>query len=174
LQREWAYKGIPRRILIETLLLDRGRLAGTYRLFVFNGKVCLIGFKPPAPLAPMVLNRPHQSGGGYFDANWRPVNARRNKPSSAAVPEAPENLAGMVYLGEILAEDFDACCIDLYNIDGKIYFGEITHYCASGLAGFTPDFDLALGEIWRNGGSIPERFYRTDFPVISADGVKPR
>lgn len=44
IHREWAYKGIPRRIVIETLLLDRGELPGLYRHFVFNGKAHLIAY----------------------------------------------------------------------------------------------------------------------------------
>lgn len=172
LQREWAYKGIPRRILIETLLLDRGQLPGDYRHFVFNGQVRLIACKRPCRLAPMIVNRPEQPITDYFDASWRPLIVRANKPSSAVAPAAPKNLADMISLAKALAEDFEACCIDLYNIDSKIYFGEITHYCAAGLAGFTPDFDQALGEVWRNGGPIPERFYRTDTPLIDANSGK--
>jgi hypothetical protein len=174
LVREWAYEGIPRRILIERLLLDRGQLPGNYRHFVFNGKVRLIASKQPSRLAPIIVNRPQQPITDYFDADWRPLIVRDNTPSSAFVPAAPKNLVDMIRLAEVLAEGFESCCIDLYNIDGKIFFGEVTHYCAGGLAGFTPDFDRALGEVWRNGGPIPERFYRTDAPSIDASGMSPR
>jgi hypothetical protein len=121
----------------------------------------------------MIVNRPERATIDYFDACWRPLIVRDDRPSSPVVPSAPRNMADMVGLAEALAEDFESCCVDLYNIDGKAYFGEITHYCAAGMAGFSQDFDAALGEIWRNGGPIPERFYRADAPPMAGRGPSP-
>ena len=60
-----------------------------------------------------------------------------------------------------LAADFAFARIDLYNVDGRIYFGEITHNPGGGLVRLRPRaFDRALGELWRNGTPIPERFIR--------------
>ena len=49
-----------------------------------------------------------------------------------------------------ISVDFPHARIDLYNVDGKIYFGEITYYCSSGYCPFEPDsFDFELGESFK-------------------------
>jgi hypothetical protein len=55
----------------------------------------------------------------------------------------------MVPIAEKLSEDFPFARIDLYNIQGRIVFGEITFYPGSGFHNFTPDsFDFELGSHW--------------------------
>ena len=52
----------------------------------------------------------------------------------------------MIVIGEILSSDFPHARVDLYNIEGKIYFGEITFYANSGYGLIHPDnFDFELG-----------------------------
>lgn len=52
----------------------------------------------------------------------------------------------MLEYAECLSEDFPHVRVDLYNVDGKIYFGELTFYHASGYQKFIPDaFDFELG-----------------------------
>ncbi len=52
----------------------------------------------------------------------------------------------MVKIAEKLSEDFPYARVDLYNIKGRIVFGEITFYPWSGYVKFTPeDFDFELG-----------------------------
>jgi len=54
-------------------------------------------------------------------------------------------------LAESLAEDFDFIRVDLYDVDDKIYFGELTPYPGGVSAQFLPiSADKALGELWRN------------------------
>ena len=58
-----------------------------------------------------------------------------------------DNIREMIEVGRILSEDFPYARIDLYDVDGTIYFGEITFYPWSGYVQFTPDgFDYRLGE----------------------------
>lgn len=53
----------------------------------------------------------------------------------------------MIELARILSKDFPFVRVDLYNVDGKIYFGELTFYPASGYGFFNPDsFDFELGK----------------------------
>ena len=55
----------------------------------------------------------------------------------------------MVEVAEILSEGFSHVRVDLYNIEGKIYFGEMTFTTNSGYTQFVPDeFDYELGEQW--------------------------
>jgi hypothetical protein len=53
----------------------------------------------------------------------------------------------MVEIATDLSKEFPHVRVDLYNIDGKIFFGEMTFYSGSGYKGFIPDeFDFILGE----------------------------
>lgn len=59
----------------------------------------------------------------------------------------PDNLSEMVWVAETLAKDFKHVRVDLYLVDGKIYFGEMTFSSESGLARFVPEeFGLIVGE----------------------------
>ena len=59
----------------------------------------------------------------------------------------PENLDRMLDIARILSADFPAVRVDLYNIKGEIYFGELTFYPWSGYVQFNPDeFDYDLGK----------------------------
>lgn len=55
----------------------------------------------------------------------------------------------MISIAEQLSKDFPEVRVDLYNVDGKIYFGELTFYDGSGYMGFNPDsFDFEAGELF--------------------------
>ena len=78
----------------------------------------------------------------------------------------------MIELAEILGRDFDFARIDLYLVEGKIFFGEVTHYPNAGLARFEPrEFDRVLGDVWRKGIPIPSAYYlpRADPSAVSRD-----
>ena len=63
--------------------------------------------------------------------------------------EKPGNWDEMIRIAEILSKDFPQVRIDLYNQDGRIWFGEMTFYDNSGYIKFTPDkFDYKLGELF--------------------------
>ena len=62
----------------------------------------------------------------------------------------PSNIGEMTNKAEQIASSINNAFvrIDLYNINGQIYFGEITFYPASGVGKFEPDeWDLKLGEL---------------------------
>ena len=56
----------------------------------------------------------------------------------------------MLELAEKLSKPFDYVRVDLYSLKGKVYFGELTHYPASGINKFEPQsFDFELGSYWK-------------------------
>lgn len=158
--REWAYRGVPRRILVEALLVDHGELAADYKFYVFNGRARMVmvnGRSAVAAVAPKGGRHPTRD---YFDERWQPLRVERGKPRAAVTPPRPDRLAEMIDVAERIARDFAFCRVDLYNVEGRIYFGEITHYPSAGQQMFRPlDFDAALGEVWLHGTPIPQRFY---------------
>ena len=87
----------------------------------------------------------------YYDENWNflPVVNPGFEPSKTPF-DKPAKLDSFIRIAEKLSEDFDAIRVDFYYSDGKIYFGEFTHYDGSGLARFEPQsFDFELGAHWR-------------------------
>ncbi|MFR5683118.1 MAG: ATP-grasp fold amidoligase family protein [Clostridia bacterium] len=127
--REYQYKNIIPRIICEKFISDNGNVPMDYKIYCFNGKpdvilVCKNRFR----------NDSHKAQYLYFDQNWNfvPLN-KGDELSENPNIEKPKNLDEMLSIARKLSEDFIFARIDLYNIDGKIYFGEIT---------LTPNLDL--------------------------------
>jgi hypothetical protein len=140
---EWAYQEIKRKIIVEQLLLDNdGKLPLDYKLYCFHGECKYIRVSRNR------LGREDHSA--YFDPDWNhlPVSNPGYKVMAGTFTR-PVNLEELVSTAEKLSEPFDAVRIDLYICNGKIYFGEITHYDGSGLARFEPEkFDFEMGSNW--------------------------
>ena len=81
-----------------------------------------------------------------YDPAWQKQNVTIGESSSAADYAKPDTLEQMLQIAEKLSADFPAVRVDLYSIEGKIYFGELTYFPWSGYMHFTPDeFDYTLG-----------------------------
>ena len=60
----------------------------------------------------------------------------------------PVNLNRMLYLSELLSNGIDFLRVDFYEVNEKLYFGELTLYPASGIKQFSPSqTDYVLGEM---------------------------
>ena len=71
-------------------------------------------------------------------------------PTFEVPPTLPDNTQEMIAVAEKLAEGFPFARVDFYNIEGKIYFGEITFYPWSGYCQYTPDsFDFEMGGFFK-------------------------
>lgn len=135
ISREWAY-GTEQgsRILVEKLLEDPSNPDGSiddYKFMCFGGKV-----------KRMYVDK------GRFSTHIRTIydeNGEWLKGVEYAYAESderipmPGNLTEMISVAEQLAAGFPFARIDLYNIQGKVLFGEITFYPASGYSWFNPD-----------------------------------
>jgi len=142
--REWAYKNVEPRILAEQYLADETGTLTDFKFYCFNGKaVC-------------VLTCFERNTGDtkfyFFDRNWqlkRYNKQGKEAPADFTKPK-PQNLEKMFELAEILAKDSEASFIrvDLYNVYGKIYFGELTLYPAAGFdRGRLPETDRLFGSM---------------------------
>ena len=77
--------------------------------------------------------------------NKQDVYRQDEKHQNVALPK-PLNFNKMLEIAETLSKDFPHVRVDLYNINGRIFFGELTFYDGSGYMRFKPDdFDFALG-----------------------------
>ena len=86
----------------------------------------------------------------YYDLNWNllPFGEYDYPPCPDKIIKKPDNFAKMIEIARILSRDTTFIRVDLYNINGKIYFGEMTFFPAAGIGKFTEDkWDNILGEL---------------------------
>lgn len=140
--REWVYEGVKHRIIIEKLIMgDENGDLPDYKFFCFNGKpYCLYLMKN--------YTMHHEEGIlGFLSPDFVLLPAHRsdfNKMTEQ--PEKPENYERMLEIATKLSEGFPHVRVDMYNVNGKIIFGEMTFFNASGYVKFEPDeFDYTLG-----------------------------
>ena len=121
---EWAYQPIKRKIVIEKLLLENGDIPKDFKFHMFHGK---------CESVKVFLNRMTNHFTCSFDHNWNCIPNKDSKQTEKPKIEKPKNYEFMLEYAEKLSKPFDYVRVDFYNIDGKIYFGELTHYPKSGL-----------------------------------------
>lgn len=143
---EMQYDGIKPRIIAEKYLdssSDKG--IDDYKFFCFDGKVfCLYKMEE------YTFN--HAEGRlGFFDRNFNLLQYRRKDYKALSLPqESPLNFQKMIDIAEVLSEGFPHVRVDMYNINGKIYFGEMTFSTSTGMGFFEPEeFDYILGSQWK-------------------------
>jgi hypothetical protein len=145
LTREWQYKNIKPRILIEEFVDDgSGNASVDYKLMVFHGKV---------HFTQVSRNRCGARKVTYYDRSWQRVEVVGRTDAITPVLEdipRPERLDEMIAAAEILAADIDFVRVDLYATKDRIYFGEFTITPANGVMRYDPaEFDLQLGRLWK-------------------------
>ncbi len=139
---EWAYRDIKRKIIIEKLLeTETGELPHDYKLYCFHGKCRIVR---------VTKNRfGNEILAGYFDTEWKLLPAEVPGYKSRYPFEKPANIRKMIGLAETLSQPFDFVRVDLFITGDRIYFGELTHYEASGFGRIEPEsFDFQLGKYW--------------------------
>ncbi len=138
--REWPYKNVPRRIIAEQYMEDShvGELRD-YKFFCFGGQ-CKC-FK-------VDFDRFIEHHANYYDAKGNLLKFGESicPPLLDRAIEMPKNLDKMIEFAEQLSQDIPMLRADFYDVDGKVYFGELTFYPASGLVPFEPqEWDEQLG-----------------------------
>lgn len=141
--REWPYKNIKPRILAEAYIVDeKSKKLDDYKFFCFNGVVDNV----------MVV-RGRSDGNPqfyHFNRDWKLCRFNRLTRSlpEGYQEEKPVLLDEMIYIAEVLSQGMIHVRIDLYEANGKIYFGEYTLYNQSGWeTGFDDYSDGYLGNL---------------------------
>lgn len=73
------------------------------------------------------------------DGNLLPFGEKSFEPDPNYIIELPDNLKKMIALAESLSKNEPFLRVDFYNVNGKIFFGELTFYPASGLGKWTSE-----------------------------------
>ncbi|MFR9495159.1 MAG: ATP-grasp fold amidoligase family protein [Rikenellaceae bacterium] len=141
--REWAYTGIPKsRYIVEEYLYDtqsgdQGLI--DYKLFCFGGRVCCIQID---------YGRFSDHKRMILDGQFRPLDVKCTY--DVGTPSECDGYLPsfeMVDLAMTLSEALPFVRVDLYRVNGRIYFGEMTLYPGSGYEAYEPDdFDFILGK----------------------------
>lgn len=150
LGREWPYKDVPRRIIAEKFMEDgtQGDALNDYKLMCFDGKV----------YCSFVCSGRNSEEGlrvTFYDREWKRLPFRRHYPSADKDFDMPLQYHRMIELAERLSKDIPFVRTDFYEIDGKLYFGELTLFPGNGMEEFSPEeWDERLGELIElpNGG----------------------
>lgn len=142
IHREWPYKNVKPRIIAEKYMENSNdEELKDYKLMCFNGKV---------KFAFICTDRYSEDGlkVTFFDLNWHKLPFERHYPSSNKYIEEPKNYELMKILAEELSQDIPFVRVDFYEINGKIYFGELTFYPGAGFEEFNPEiWDQKIGDM---------------------------
>lgn len=142
--REWPYKNVPRRIIAEKYMEDATvKELRDYKFFCFNG----------VPMYCQVISdRTSNETIDFFDMDWKHQSftglALPEKPFSNHSIPIPISFDKMKESAEILSKNIPFVRVDFYEINGKMYFGELTFYPAAGFGVFSPDeWNYKLGNM---------------------------
>lgn len=139
--REWPYKNVKPRIVVEEYMEDYdAKELIDYKVMCFNGK------------AKMVFTCTERFGDGlkvtFFDLNWEKLPFTRHYPASEKIIRRPKNFGKMIELSEKMSSGIPFVRMDWYEINSKLYFGEYTFYPGSGFEEFDPEsWDKKLGNL---------------------------
>jgi len=137
--REGQYLHIQPQIMIEQCLRGSdGSLPLDYKIWCFNGLPELI----------QVINFARDSH-SFYDTSWNALDLSYSIGKSRPDRPRPDRLDEMISIASRLSEGFGFVRVDLYNLDGRIYFGELTFTPTAGNMKLIPDrWDLELGKKW--------------------------
>jgi hypothetical protein len=137
---EWAYKDVRPRLIAERFMEEKGREdISDYKFFCFDGVPRFLQLD---------LDRGHDHSVRYYDMQWERLPfVLRGSPRAEGDIAGPENFGEMVDVVRKLSAGFPFVRVDLYNLDGKIIFGEMTFYPGDGRAQLEPErYNTILGD----------------------------
>lgn len=140
-QREWPYKNVKPRIIAEPYMEDsKTKDLRDYKFFSFDGEV-------KALFIATERGSTEETKFDFFDAEFNHLPFTNGHPNAATYPEKPSCFDEMKELARKLSKGIPEVRVDLYECNGKIYFGEMTFFHWSGLVPFVPEqWDNTFGD----------------------------
>lgn len=137
--REWPYKNVKPRIVIEKFLRESGQNSLLdYKFYCFGGK--------PTYLL-IISDRGIDTRADYFDMDFNRLDFAQGYPRSNKEWQKPSGFEKMKELASILSNGIPHVRVDFYCVDGNIIFGEMTFFDSGGFAKFEPDiWDKTFGD----------------------------
>ena len=145
-KREWAYKDIPPRIICEKYLENKDGSLNDYKFYCFNGNPHFIQVD---------VDRYTGHSRAYYSLEWQKLDffmVKNTKKKKILRYEKelkrPESLTDMVEIVRTLSSDFRFARVDMYDVDEKAVFGEVTFYPSNGGGKFSPEhMDVEFGNL---------------------------
>lgn len=139
---EWPYKNVKPRIIAEQYMEDsKTNELRDYKFFCFDGIVKAL----------FIATERQKEGEDvkfdFFDADFNHLPFRQGHENAEKVPEKPVCFEEMKRLASILSKKIPQVRVDFYEVDGSLYFGEITFFHHGGWTPFEPkEWDYIFGE----------------------------
>lgn len=139
--REYPYKDVKRKILAEAYMEDEElHELRDYKFFTFGGIPKIVH---------VVSNRQkvnEETYGDFFDMDYQHLNLHMGHDFAPNLPEKPRNFEKMKEFAKILSAGTRHLRVDFYEVNGKLYFGELTFYQDSGWKKIEPaEWDETIG-----------------------------
>lgn len=140
--REWPYKNVKKNIIAEKFIDDNSNSDLTdYKFFCFHGEPIY---------CQVIADRSINETIDFYDVHWNHMPFVGLAPVKSAEKRHKKPLVydKMIELARKLSKNTKFLRVDLYNIEGQIYFGELTFYPNSGFGSFKPaEWDVKMGEL---------------------------
>lgn len=147
-KREWQYKNITPRIVVEELLLDSSyNVPSDIKVHCFKQANDNFEF-----IIQVDEDRFGEHKQAYFDENWQQLDIEfssksfKTKSKLSSDTERPPLLGEVLKLAKSVAKPFCYSRIDFFIVEDKIYFGEVTFHHHSGFSHISSNWDLELGK----------------------------
>lgn len=139
--REWPYKDVQPRIIAEAYMEDAStNELRDYKFFCFDGEPRMLFVASDRQTAG------EETKFDFFDMDYNHLDLRNGHPNAAVPPEKPAQFGLMRELAQKLSRGIPHVRVDLYEVNGRVYFGEMTFYHWSGMVPFDPpEWDRKLG-----------------------------
>mgnify|MGYP003298987625 FL=1 len=130
--REWPYKDIKPRIIAEEYITNGGSFINDYKFFCFDGEPKIMLIASGRYIEP-------ETCFDYFDMDFNHLPFEQGGPNYNKPIAKPQLFEEMKAIAAKLSAGIPHARIDLYEVDGRVMFGEITFFDSSGFAKFKPD-----------------------------------
>jgi len=139
---EWGYRNIKPTIIIEEFIEEKAKAPVDYKFYCFYGRVEFLTLH---------FDRHIEHKTRSFNRNFEPYEFRYDFEQWNGECKRPPKFEVMVQLAESLSDEFDFMRVDLYGLENKVYFGELTPYPGGVATKFLPPSrDYILGEMWKS------------------------
>ena len=141
--REWPYKNVKPCVFAEAYMEDETTHdLPDYKFFCFNGEAKSLF------IASERMNNNTETRFDFFDRQFNHIDVTNGHPNADKLPEKPVSYEQMLEIADKLSEGIPHVRVDLYEINGKVYFGEMTFYHWGGLVPFKPQkWDYIFGDM---------------------------
>ena len=146
---EWPYKNVKPRIIAEPYIEDSvTKELRDYKFFCFNGKVKALFIATDRNVKGVDVKF------DFFDETFHHLPFKQGHENAATMPQKPVCFEEMKQLASRLSEGFPHVRVDLYEVDGRVFFGEMTFFHHGGWTKFDPE---EWDEIFGSWLSLPSK-----------------